>query len=157
MKTLHIPHFLDFFLELIFTIFYKIIYNNIFTILQFYQFLGGLFMVWGHGVASLVIYKLPLKFGSKQSTLKFWVFGPRAQFLACSPIEIEITLEEKSNGISKFWKFIWAPLEEMNKTQKSFRNKRILVFQPNFCQNSVFTKIEVIFFWNSERRLRKNK
>ena len=33
---------------------------------------------WGHGVPSLVIFNLPLKFGSKQSTLKFWVFGLRA-------------------------------------------------------------------------------
>jgi uncharacterized membrane protein YjfL (UPF0719 family) len=29
MKTLHIPHFFGYFLKLIFTIFYKIIYNNI--------------------------------------------------------------------------------------------------------------------------------
>ena len=56
-------------------------------------------MVWGHGVPSLVIFDLPLKFGSKQSTLIFWVFGPGAQFLAYSQIEIEITLEDKSNGI----------------------------------------------------------
>ena len=121
------------------------------------NFLGGLLMVWGHGVPSLVIFDLPLKFGSKRSTLNFWVFWPRAQFLAYSPVEIEITVEEKSNVILKFCKFIWAPLEEINKTQKSFQNRRILVFQPNFCQNSVFAKIEVIFFWNSERRMRKNQ
>ena len=42
----------------------------------------------------------------------------------------------------------------MNKTQKSFRNRRILVFQPNFCQTSVFAKIEVIFFWYIEKNMR---
>ena len=97
-------------------------------------------MGWGHGLPSVVIFNLPLKFGSKWSTLKFWVFGPRAQFLACSPIELEITLEKNSNGIWKFGNLIWSPLEEMNKTQKSFRNRRILVFQLNFCQNLVFCK-----------------
>ena len=117
------------------------------------QFVGGFLMFWGHIIALLVIFDLPLKFGSKRSTLNFWVFGPRAQFLACSPIEIETTLEEKSNGIWKYFKLILAPIEEMSKTQKSFRNWIILVFQPNFCQNSVFAKIEVIFFWQSEKML----
>ena len=121
------------------------------------QFVVGFLMFLGHIIALLVIFDLSLKFGSKQSTLDFWVFGPRAQFLAYSQIEIKITLEEKPNGILKIGEFIFFPLEEMNKTQKLFRNRRILIFHPNFCQNSVFAKIEVIFFWNSERRLRKNK
>ena len=28
------------------------------------------------------------------------------------------------------------------------------VFSAKFCQNSVFAKIEVIFFWHSEKKLR---
>ena len=121
------------------------------------KFVGGFLILWRHIIALLVIFDLPLKFGSKRSTLNFWVFGPRAQYLPCSPIEIEINLEEKYNVILQFSKFIWAPIEEMNKTQKLFRNQRIFIFQSNFGQNSVFAKIEVIFFWNSERRLKKTK
>ena len=97
-------------------------------------------MFWDHTIALLVIFDLPLKFGSKQSTLNFWVFGPQAQFLAYSQIEIKITLEEKPNVIWQFDKFMWAPLEEMNKTQKSFRNRRILIFQPNFVKTQFLQK-----------------
>ena len=104
------------------------------------QFFGGFLMFWDHTIALLVIFDLPLKFGSKRSTLNFWVFGPRAQCLPCSPIEIEITLEGKSNVILKIGKLIWAPLEEMNKTQKSFRNRRILIFQPNFVKTKFSQK-----------------
>ena len=101
----------------------------------------------------MVIYNLPLKFGSKRSTLKFWVFGPRAQFLACLPLELKITLDKNSNGFWKFGKFIWDPIEEINNTHKSFWKRKILVFQPNFCQNSVFAKIEAKFFWYSEKKV----
>ena len=110
------------------------------------HFLGFFLMFWGHITALLVIFDLRLKFGSKRSTLKFRVFGSRARFLACSQIEIEITIEDKPNGIWKIGELIWSPLEYMNKTQKSFRNRRILDFSAKFCQNSIFAKIEVIFF-----------
>jgi hypothetical protein len=56
-------------------------------------------MFLGHTIALIVIFDLPLKFGSKRSTLNFLVFGPRAQFLACSQNEMKITLEEKPSGI----------------------------------------------------------
>ena len=51
-------------------------------------------------------------------------------------------VEHNSHGFFKFVKFNWNPLEEMNKTQKSFRNQRILVFQQILCQNIVFATIE---------------
>ena len=63
---------------------------------------------------------------------EFLSFRAPAWFLAYSQIEIEITLEEKPNGTWQIYEFILSPLEEINKTQKSFRNRRILIFQPNF-------------------------
>jgi hypothetical protein len=56
-------------------------------------------VILGNILNLLVIFDLPLKFGSKRTTLNFRVFGPQARFLACSQIEIEITLEEKPNVI----------------------------------------------------------
>lgn len=97
-------------------------------------------MFWDHSIALLVIFDLPLKFGSKRSTLNFWVFGPRAQFLACSQNEIKITLEDKPNVFWQIGELILSPLEEMNKTQKSFRNRRILIFQPNFVKTQFSQK-----------------
>ena len=104
------------------------------------QFVGGFLMFLGHTIYLLVMFDLPLKFGSKRSTLNFWVFGSRAQFLVYSQNEMKITLEEKPSGILQIGEFILSPLEEMNKTQKSFRNRRILIFSAKFCQNSVFCK-----------------
>ena len=97
-------------------------------------------MILGHIITLIVIFDLPLKFGLKRSTLNFRVFGPRARFLACSRIEIEITIEEKTNGILQICEFILSPLEEMNKTQKSFRNRRTLIFQPNFVKTQFSQK-----------------
>ena len=104
------------------------------------QFFGGFLMFWDHTIALLVIFDLPLKFGSKRSTLNFWVFGPRAQFLACSQNEIKITLEKKPNLIWQIGELILFPLEEMNKTHKSFRNRRIFIFQPNFVKTQFSQK-----------------
>ena len=104
------------------------------------KFVRFFLMEWGHGAPSLVIFNLFLKFGSKQSTLNFWVFGPRAQFLTCSQNEIKITLEDKPNGFLQICELIWSPLVEMNKTQKSFRNRRILIFQPNFVKTQFLQK-----------------
>ena len=95
-------------------------------------------MLWGHIITLIVIFDLPLKFGSKRRTLNFCVFGPRAQFLACSQNEIKITLEEKPNGFWKIGEFILSPLEEIK--QKSFRNRRILIFQPNFVKTQLSQK-----------------
>ena len=55
-----------------------------------------------------------------------------------------ITLSD--HVLYKFGMFNYHLVKVTNKTHKSFRERRILVFQPNFSQNSVFTKIEVIFF-----------
>ena len=71
---------------------------------------------------------------------EFLSFRAQAQFLACSQNEIKITLEEKTNGFWQIGEIIWSPLEEMNKTQKSFRNRRILIFQPNFVKTQFSQK-----------------
>jgi hypothetical protein len=53
-----------------------------------------------------------------------------------------MTIEKNYHGIWKFGKLNWNPFEEMNKTQKSFQNRRSLGFQPILLQNAVFAKIE---------------
>ena len=83
------------------------------------KFVRGLLVKLGYGVPLLVITNLPLKFGSKRSTLKFWIFRPRAQCLDCSPLELEITLENKSNGI---WKF----QVDMSSTRRDEQNPEII-------------------------------
>ena len=60
-----------------------------------------------------------------------------------SPLHLGMALEKNSHGFWKFGNFNWTPLEVMNKTKKSFRNRRSLVVQPILCQNTVFAKIEV--------------
>jgi hypothetical protein len=62
-----------------------------------------------HGIRSLVIYNLPMKFGSKQSTLKIWVFRALGSGFHLSPLEFEIDLEKNSHVFYKFEKFNWNP------------------------------------------------
>ena len=59
-----------------------------------------------------------------------------------SPLELGMDLEKKFHGLFKFGNLNWTPIEEMKKTQKLFQNRRILVFQPILCQNTIFAKIE---------------
>ena len=97
-------------------------------------------MTWGYGVPSLVIYNLFLKFGSKRSTLKFWFFGPRAQFLAYSALELKITLESNSNGFLQFFRLIWAPLEKWTKPRNHFENGRFWFFSEFFVKTQFLQK-----------------
>ena len=92
-------------------------------------------MKWGHGVPLLVIYNLPLKFGLKQSTLKIWVFRALGSRFHLSPLELEMSLENNSPIFWKIFRLNWNPSEDMNKTQKSFRNRRRLIFPPNLLEN----------------------
>ena len=59
-------------------------------------------MKLGHGGPFLVTYNLPRKFGSKQSTLKIWVFRALGSGFHLSPFEIEMDLEKNSNGYCIF-------------------------------------------------------
>ena len=99
----------------------------------------------GHGVPLLFIYNLPLKFGSKRSTLKIWVFWAPGSGFDLSPLELEMALEWNYHGFWRCVNFNWNPFEEMNKTHKSFRKRRRLIFQPNLLENRNFTKIKAYF------------
>ena len=46
----------------------------------------------------LYIYNLPLKFGSKQSILKIWVFGALGLGFRLSPLELEMDIEQNYHG-----------------------------------------------------------
>ena len=131
-------------------------WENVYTSLETWvsHFVRGFLVKWGNGVPLIVTKNLPLKFGLKWSTLKFWVFRAPGLGFRLSPLEIEIYLEIKSHGFWKFSNFNWNPFEEMNKTQKSFRKQRSLVFQPILLQNWVFAKIEAKLNWNCASKLR---
>ena len=82
--------------------------------------------------------------GHTQPSPKIWFetehfeilsFRASGSDLVCSPLELEMTLESNSHGFLKFSKFNWNPFEEMNKTQKSFRKWRRLIFNPNLLGN----------------------
>ena len=118
------------------------------------HFLRGWLMKLFHGVPLLVIYNLPLKFGSKRSTLKFWVFRAPGSRFRLSPLELEMDLQIKSHGFWKFSKFNWNKFKEMNKNQKPFRKWRSLVFQSILLKHWVFAKIEVKLNWNYASKLR---
>ena len=62
--------------------------------------------------------------------------------LLLSPLELGMALEHNYHGFWEFGKLNWNPFEEINKTHKSFRKQRSLVFQPILLQNTVFAKIE---------------
>ena len=73
-----------------------------------------------------------LKFGSKLSTLKIWVFQALGSGFRLSPLDRELVLEKNYHVFLQFGKFTLHPIEEINKTQKPFRKQRSLNFQPNF-------------------------
>ena len=93
------------------------------------HFLRVLFVKWGHEVPLLVTNNLPLKFGSKWSTMKIWIFRAPGSGFRPSLLEIEMALELKFHVFLEFSNFIWNPIKEMNKTQKAFRKRRSFVFQ----------------------------
>ena len=83
----------------------------------------------------IVIYNLPLKFGSKRSTLKIWVFLALSSGFRLSPFEHEMDIEKNYHGFFKYVKFNWNRFEEINNTHNSFQNQRRLIFQPNLLEN----------------------
>ena len=60
-------------------------------------------MKLGHVILILYISNLPVKFGSKRSTLKIWVFRVLGLGFSLSPLEFEMDLEKNSH---RFWKFV---------------------------------------------------
>jgi hypothetical protein len=92
-------------------------------------------MKLSHNISLIDLYNLPLKFGLKQSTLKFWFFRALDSGFCLSSLDLEIDLEKNSHGFWKFGRLNYNPFEDMNKPQKSFQKRRRLIVQPNLLGN----------------------
>ena len=118
------------------------------------NFVRFFLMEWGHGVPSLFIFNLPLKFGLKRSTLIFWVFEPWAQFSGKFTYWDWNKSREKIKWILKIWKFGMSSTRRDEQNPEIISKSKDFGFSTKFCQNSVFAKIELIFFWHSKKEMR---
>ena len=80
---------------------------------------------------------------SKTKHFEILTIQTRGSGFQLSHQDQELILEKNYHGLLKIEKFIYNPLNVMNKTHKLFRKQRRLNFQPNLPKKWNFTKIEV--------------
>jgi hypothetical protein len=95
---------------------------------------------YGHIIPILFINSLPLKFGSKQSTLKILVFRALGLGFHLSPLEQELVLEKIYNGLLKFVNFNYNPFEKIRKKIEIVSKTKDFDFLAKFAWKLIFLK-----------------
>lgn len=92
------------------------------------QFVGSFKRKLSHIMFILIINNLPLKFGSKRSTLKIWVFRAWGLGFWLSPLDQELILDQNYHGLFKFYSLIRIHSKWRTKHINRFENIGVLIF-----------------------------
>ena len=98
-------------------------------------------MFWDDTIALLVIFDLPLKFGSKRSTLNFWVFGPPGSVSALfTNWDWNYSRGQTKWNLTNWWVYLISTRRDEQKTRNRFEIGEFWFFSQNLSKLSFLQK-----------------